>query len=132
MWDWTTGRLKRNIQIFDIVEPFLMAKASKRRRKSQEEDDHGDAVEDDKGKGRRKKKGKVKQDAPSNDTKDPSNAVETETVLVVRRISSFISDSGNYIVFSALGYAIYHSVVYGSHTRSNQGDGIIRIFPGRR
>lgn len=132
VWDWTTGRLERNVQIFDVVQPFIMVKASKRRRKLQEDDHHGDVVEDDKSKGRQKRKGKPKQDTPSNDTEDPSKAVETETVLVVRRISSFISDSGSFVVFSALGYATYHFAVYSSHARSNQSDGTIRIFPGGR
>ena len=110
-----TGRLQRDIRIFEAIEPFMMAKAPKRRRKSQEDGDDGDDGEDNKGKGRRKKKGRAKQDAPSNDMEESSKAPETETVVVVRRISSFVSDRRNHIVFSIVGYATRYSVVCGSH-----------------
>ncbi|KIM53403.1 hypothetical protein SCLCIDRAFT_139079 [Scleroderma citrinum Foug A] len=103
VWDWMTGRLQRDICIFEAIEPFVTVKAPKPRRKSQEDGDDGGDAEDSKGKGRRKKKGKAKQDTPSNDTEGPSKAPETETVVVVHRISSFVSDRGNHIVFSIVG-----------------------------
>ena len=115
VWDWMMGRLQRDIHIFEAIEPFVTVKAPKPRRKSQEDGDDGGDAEGSKGKSRRKKKGKAKQDTPSNDTEGPSKAPETETVVVVRRISSFVSDRGNHIVFSIVGYATRYSVVCGPH-----------------
>ncbi|KAL4066006.1 hypothetical protein V8B97DRAFT_1914561 [Scleroderma yunnanense] len=97
VWDWMTGRLQRNIYVFEAVEPFVMVKAQQRRHKSQEDGDDGDDMEDNKGRGRRKKKGKVKQGSPSNNTEDPFNTaasatqdiVETENVIV-RKIASHL------------------------------------------
>ncbi|KAL4066031.1 WD40-repeat-containing domain protein, partial [Scleroderma yunnanense] len=121
VWDWMTGRLQRNIYVFEAVEPFVMVKAQQRRHKSQEDGDDGDDMEGNSGRGRQKKKGKAKQGTPSNDTEDPSNtaasamqdAVETETVIVVRKISSLVSDSGNHIVFSIVGATALFAFILG-------------------
>jgi len=125
VWDWMTGRLQRDIRILEATEPFIMVKALKRRRKSQEDGDDEDDGEVNKGKGRRKKKDKAKQDTP---TEEPSKAAETETVVVVRRISSFVSDKGNHIVFSIVGYATRYSVVHGSHTRLSEQQHCSRLL----
>lgn len=113
IWDWMTGRLERNVNIFGDVEPFMMAKAPKRRPKSQNGGD--DDAEINKRSGRRKKKTKQKQDIQRGDSEDPiagssadvsmsnRDLAETETVFVVHKIDSFVSRGGSHIVFSVVG-----------------------------
>ncbi|KAI6149366.1 WD40-repeat-containing domain protein [Pisolithus tinctorius] len=111
IWDWMTGRLERNVGIFGDVEPFMMVKAPKRRHKSQNGGD--DNADTSKKSGRRKKKTKQKQDIQRGDSEDPTagssadvsnqDPAETETVFVVHKIDSFVSQGRSHIVFSVVG-----------------------------
>jgi tRNA (guanine-N(7)-)-methyltransferase subunit TRM82 len=113
VWDWMTGRLKRNISVFTAVEPFIRVKAQTRKHGSQDDGDKGEGAT--KGKGRRKNKGKGKRHTtssqepedssvqPAEDSTRTSAAGATETVFVVHRIGSFVSRSENHVVFSAVG-----------------------------
>ncbi|KAG6335736.1 hypothetical protein ID866_3360 [Astraeus odoratus] len=112
VWDWMTGRLQRSIGVFAAVEPFIAVRAPKRGRKLREDDD-ADA-ENSKGKGGRRKKGKVNRNATRDDTEEPPGTPSvgaannqdvggTDFVFVVHKIDSFVSNSSNYIVFSVVG-----------------------------
>ncbi|KAF8840818.1 hypothetical protein BDN67DRAFT_967996 [Paxillus ammoniavirescens] len=111
VWDWMTGRLKRNIGVFTAVEPFIRVKAQTRKHGSQDDGDKGEGAT--KGKGRRKNKGKGKRHTtssqePENSSVQPAGDLTrtsgaTETVFVVHRIGSFVSRSENHVVFSAVG-----------------------------
>ncbi|KAI6024436.1 WD40-repeat-containing domain protein [Pisolithus marmoratus] len=102
---------ERNINVFDVVEPFMMVKAPKWRLKSQ--DGGGDDTAIGKGSGRRKKKTKHKPGVQRGDSEDPTadspvdmssqDPAETETVFVIRKIDSFVSQGRCHIVFSVVG-----------------------------
>ncbi|KAH7885862.1 WD40-repeat-containing domain protein [Phlebopus sp. FC_14] len=114
LWDWMTGRLERNVHIFSAVEPFIKVKVRKRGHRTHEDAQEGDEAA--KGKARRRSKGKERQDSATGNEGDEPGLVRpspseissqvsaaTETVLVVRKISSFVSESENVIVFSVVG-----------------------------
>ncbi|KAI6122323.1 WD40-repeat-containing domain protein, partial [Pisolithus croceorrhizus] len=112
IWDWMTGRLERSVNVFGAVEPFIMVKVPKRRLKSQNGGDD-DAVIIEKGSGRRKKKTKHKQGALRGGSEDPTadspagvssqDLAEAETVFVIHKIDSSVSQGGSHIVFSVVG-----------------------------
>ncbi|KAF9218502.1 hypothetical protein BS17DRAFT_742044 [Gyrodon lividus] len=128
IWDWMTGRLQRNVSVFSTVEPFIKVKAQKSKHRSQDDGNKGEDAT--KGKGRRKNKGKGKRHtAPSQEPEDSTQTSGvTETVFVVRRISSFVSKSENHIVFSAVGAtAIFEFIL-----AENDGQPEIRHFDFRK
>lgn len=112
IWEWQMGFLDQTVAVFSAVDPFILVKAPKRRLKSQNGGDD-DAVIIDAGSGRRKKKTKHKQVALRGDSEDPTtdspagvssqDPAGTETVFVIHKIDSFLSEWGNCIVFSAVG-----------------------------
>ncbi|KAI6107285.1 WD40-repeat-containing domain protein [Pisolithus croceorrhizus] len=113
IWNWMTGCLERSVNVFSAVEPFMMVKAPKRRLKSLNGGDD-DTVITEKGSGRRKKKTKQKQGALRGGSEDPAadspagvpsqDLAETETVFVIHKIDSFVSQGGSHmIVFSVVG-----------------------------
>ncbi|KAH7913061.1 WD40-repeat-containing domain protein [Hygrophoropsis aurantiaca] len=117
-WDWMTGTLKRDVEVFTVVQPFIKAKVPKRRKKGDGNDGGADTSEKSKGKrGRRKTKGKEKQLPVEEDdteshrpmestvemTSSTATAEPSETVFVVHKINSFESNGQCYVVFSAVG-----------------------------
>ncbi|KAF9475213.1 WD40 repeat-like protein [Pholiota conissans] len=129
IWDWMTGALKHELPVFEVIEPFIAVRVSKRKRGYGGEDDEGNAPEGSgsKGKGGRRKKGKKgpkETEAPAGqeegeDTPRPEGAekkeeekLEKEKVLVIHRIESIESESGLHIVFSAVGATALFSFPY--------------------
>lgn len=84
VWDWMTGRLRRNITVFAAVEPFIkITTKEKRRRDASLEPEDSEAHKPLKG---------------SNKTFNT-----TAVVFVIRRISSFVSEGETHVVFSVVG-----------------------------
>ncbi|KAH7926399.1 WD40 repeat-like protein [Leucogyrophana mollusca] len=109
VWDWMTGSLQRNVDVFTSVQPFMKIRAPRRRKNA---DNGGD--EEDKGKrSRRKNKGKGKQppsagqvegeSEPAPSAEGSNEADATELVFVVHKIESLASEEGHYIIFSVVG-----------------------------
>lgn len=117
VWDWMTGNMKYELRVLDAIQPYI-----KVRHKNQRGDDAEGSTET----GRRKgKKGKRKGNAPNggvthvettggidtdvNPERVPGDAHEEasnekgELILVVHKISTVAAESGDYIVFSAVG-----------------------------
>lgn len=122
VWDWMTGNMKYELRVLDAIQPYI-----KVRHKNQRGDDAEGSTET----GRRKgKKGKRKGNAPNggvthvettggidtdvNPERVPGDAHEEasnekgELILVVHKISTVAAESGDYIVFSAVGYVLMH------------------------
>jgi tRNA (guanine-N(7)-)-methyltransferase subunit TRM82 len=112
VWDWTTGRLQRDIDVFAVVEPFIKVNPQKRRHASWGKNDDDISVASSRGGRKRAGKTKRKDDssvksedvetyAPSESANDTSNMAAR--VFVVRRIDSFLYEGEHHIVFSAVG-----------------------------
>lgn len=106
VWDWMTGHFQRNIIVFAAVEPFIRVTAHNRGLGLLGENDDGEPV---KSRGRRVKNEKRRNNASvepeDSEVQKPleaSNAT-SNTVFVVRRISSFLSGGENHLVFSVVG-----------------------------
>lgn len=126
IWDWMAGTVKHEIGVWDAVEPYVKVRGGKRRRGEEGEEPHEGTR---RGKGKKAKgkgKGKVKagedvamegQGAEASTSAEPqaeqgavpdlgAPAVDAgEKVLVVHKIETVASEAGNYILFSAVGYA---------------------------
>lgn len=122
IWDWMTGKVRREIPVLHAVEPFIKVKAPKRTPRRFEEggEDNGDDTTKKKGrKGRNRAKQQAKTDSAEGSTSgsapvEPSEvAVPLEasgsgggdTILIIQRIASLASDMGEsrHLVFSAVG-----------------------------
>jgi tRNA (guanine-N(7)-)-methyltransferase subunit TRM82 len=114
LWDWMSGKLLRNIDVFSAVQPFIAVKAPKKKREWRNE---GEDIESTDGKrGRRKNKGKRKEKRSADDgdaeesqgsampERQPGEAStgESEVVFVVHRLASIPSIAPK-IVFSVVG-----------------------------
>ena len=79
VWDWMTGRLRRDISVFGAVEPFIKVMAQRKVRENGDDDDENlrDAAHE--------------------------SLDATTPVLVVHRISSFLSRGEIHVVFSVVG-----------------------------
>lgn len=122
IWDWATGVIKNSLPVLDAIEPFIVIRASKKKRG--EDDDEGSPEgAGKKGKGQRRKENKknanlksaeLANEEPSSSAtvsaapEKPEEESKPEKVLVVHRIESIDSDSGPYIIFSAVGYVTMH------------------------
>jgi tRNA (guanine-N(7)-)-methyltransferase subunit TRM82 len=117
IWDWMTGVVKHEVSVLEIVEPFIAVRALKRKR-GQAEDDGDEAPKGSKGKAKRKqgKKGNQAEERATDgsdaatlvmDLKDEdfgdSSEEKPQKVLVINKVDSVNSDTGPYIVFSAVG-----------------------------
>jgi len=94
MWNWRSGQCTGEIEIWDVVEPFVAVKNDKRR-----EEGEGQKR---KGKG---KKSKKRRTAVSKDTEEGGEDLEgmEEKVLVVSKIDSIESGKRKFVLFSAVG-----------------------------
>ena len=125
-----TGKESQGISIREAVEPFIVVKGKKRRWFEEAEmGDENSTVrirkKGRKGKGKRKVKGVPVDDADvgeagGNDSLTPPIAEDTledgpqdsirpeveELVLAIRKIDSFETPRGKYLVFSAVGYVL--------------------------
>lgn len=104
IWDWMSGRLQRNISVLAVVEPFIIVKVPKWRRKSQHDNE---GLEDNQGKEQFKNIVQEGEDDTSDRMQglvmDMSKEDTVEAVFAIRRISSFTSEDGNHIIFTAIG-----------------------------
>jgi tRNA (guanine-N(7)-)-methyltransferase subunit TRM82 len=120
IWDWMTGKVKREIPISDAVEPFMKVKPARRTPRRFEDD--GDENGDDTKKKSRKGKARAKQargasregstSAPPAEPSEEAAAVDSpeangsgDSVLALRRIESLKSDmdESRHLIFSAVG-----------------------------
>jgi len=91
MWDWRSGQCTGEIEIWEVVEPFVAVKKDKGRGEGE--------GQKRKGKG---KKSKRRRTAVSKDTEEDERN-EGEKVLVVSKIESIESGEKKFVVFSAVG-----------------------------
>ena len=123
IWDWMTGALKHEVAVLDVVKPFMIVRALKRKRGYSDVDDGEDSPEGArvkrkkghrKGKGKGKAKGKDKE-ADGEDGEDGEGEAgadeeeegsKPEKVLVIHKIDTLSTDSVPQIIFSAVGYVI--------------------------
>ncbi|KAF5383622.1 hypothetical protein D9615_003555 [Tricholomella constricta] len=124
IWDWMTGTVKHDINVWDAVEPYIRIPAPKKRRREDDDD-----VPEAKRKGRGKKakgKGKAKpeteakaeevvEEAQEGGAAAPSDALipekKAEKVLVINKIDTAAS---RHIVFSAVGATALFTTSYPS------------------
>ncbi|KAG1728117.1 WD40 repeat-like protein [Suillus lakei] len=114
LWDWMSGKLLRNIDVFSAVQPFIVVKAPQKKREWKDEDEDIEPTE--RKRGRRKRKGKHKEEKSADDggaeeSQDPAmpegrpgeaSTEESEVVFVVHRVASIPSVTPR-IVFSVVG-----------------------------
>ncbi|KAJ7180880.1 WD40 repeat-like protein [Mycena filopes] len=114
VWDWMSGKVKREIPVLDAVAPFIKVRPPKRTPRRFEDDggeDDGDGEDSKKrsrkGKARAKRtRGEDKEESAPVEGSEPTEAVEAgDPVLALRRIESLKSDMGDarYLIFSAVG-----------------------------
>ncbi|KJA28088.1 hypothetical protein HYPSUDRAFT_129664 [Hypholoma sublateritium FD-334 SS-4] len=117
IWDWATGLIKHSLPVLDAVEPFIVIRASKKRR-GEDDDEGAPEGAGKKSKSQRRKENKKNANLKSAEVagEEPSSSAtataapekleeesKLEKILVIHRIESIDSDSGPYIVFSAVG-----------------------------
>ncbi|KAG2123847.1 WD40 repeat-like protein [Suillus clintonianus] len=114
LWDWMSGKLLRNIDVFSAVQPFIAVNAPKKKRDWKNEDEDIEPTEGNRG--RRKSKGKrqEKQSADDGDAEESQKSTipegrpgeasteQSEAVFVVHRVASIPSLAPR-IVFSVVG-----------------------------
>ncbi|KAJ7231880.1 WD40-repeat-containing domain protein [Mycena haematopus] len=128
IWDWMTGKVKREIPILHAVEPFIKVKPAGRTPRRFENGDEEN--EDEAPKKGRKAKARAKQKArldsreastSADRSAEPSDAVGSleasdsrDTVFALRRIESLNSgmDGSRHLVFSAVGATALFSCAY--------------------
>lgn len=117
IWDWMSGIVKHEIQVWDTVEPYIRIRSSKRKRGADAED-ASEARRRGRGK-KAKAKGKAKAEAETTDAGETPPVAETsddtptapidnpvgveenvEKVLVINKIETTASRR---IIFSAVG-----------------------------
>ncbi|KAJ7509880.1 WD40 repeat-like protein [Mycena galericulata] len=121
VWDWMSGKIKREIPILEAVEPFIKVKPAGKTPRRFEDDGGEEGGEENKKKGRKAKaraKQKSKTDVKEASTSaiplaepsvDPVESVEApdggDNVLALGRIESLKSDmdDARYLIFSAVG-----------------------------
>lgn len=114
IWDWMSGKLLRNIDVFSAVQPFIAVKAPKKKREWKNEDEDIEPIEGKRERRKNKGKRKEKRSGDDGDTEESQNSAtpegqlgevsteESEVVFVVHRISSILSPVPR-IVFSVVG-----------------------------
>ncbi|KAG2346668.1 WD40 repeat-like protein [Suillus weaverae] len=111
LWDWMSGKLLRNVDVFSAVQPFIAVKTPKKKREWKDEDDDREPTEGKRG--RRKNKGKRKgaDDGDMEESQDSAmpegqsgeiSTGESEVVFVVHKVASIPSLAPR-IVFSVVG-----------------------------
>ncbi|KAJ7625526.1 WD40 repeat-like protein [Roridomyces roridus] len=108
VWDWMSGKLKRNVHISDVVEPFIKVKpAGKVPRRFEDDGEEGKQKLSKKAKARAKKQAEREVStpaAPEENTEELEHVVEEpEAILALLRIESLKVDDARYLVFSAVG-----------------------------
>ncbi|KAJ7656294.1 WD40 repeat-like protein [Mycena polygramma] len=106
IWNWMSGKLKREIPILHAVEPFMKVKPAKRTpRRFEDDGEEHTTKKGRKAKARAKQKGSgegsssvVPADPPE---EVEAEAVEGDNILVVQRIATL--DESRYLIFSAVG-----------------------------
>ena len=73
IWDWMSGQILHEVQIFDVVAPFIRVRAQKRNQKG--DDDGGEDTPQATSKGKLKQR-KAKVRTRDDDTKSTKNAEE--------------------------------------------------------
>jgi len=91
MWDWRSGQCTGEIEIWEVVEPFVAVKKDKGRGEGE--------GQKRKGKGKKSKRRRI---AVSKDMEEDEQN-EGEKVLVVSKIESIESGEKKFVVFSAVG-----------------------------
>lgn len=113
MWNWILGQCTDEIEIWDIVEPFVAVKNDKQRPSEEGQDEGG--AQKRKGKGKKSKKRANKRATLSKDAQDQDQdegaqndegelreAID-EKVLVVSKIDSIQSGERKFVLFCAVG-----------------------------
>ncbi|KAG1728050.1 WD40-repeat-containing domain protein [Suillus paluster] len=105
LWDWMSGKLLRNIDVFSAVQPFIVVKPPKKKREWKDEDE--DVEPTGRKRGRRKGKKKLKgtpsvDDRDAEESQDKASTEESELVFVVHKVAS-VASLGQRIVFSVVG-----------------------------
>ncbi len=120
--DWATGVTKHSLSVLEVVEPFIVIRASKKKRGRDDDEGASEGV-GKKSKGQRERKtrkrpiwnrpemagGESSSMAAVPALEKSEEESKPEKVLVVHRIESAESDSGPYIIFSAVGYVFMRS-----------------------
>ncbi|KAJ6519092.1 WD40 repeat-like protein [Mycena sanguinolenta] len=126
IWDWMTGKVKRETPILHVVEPFIKVKPARRTARRYED---GDEMNEDEApkKGRKAKaraRQKAKQDSAEPSTTpdlpaEPSDTVDCvagsgsdDIVFALRRIESLDVEGSRHLVFSAVGATALFSCAY--------------------
>lgn len=107
IFDWMTGKLKHEVEVWSTVEPFIVAYPAEKRKRAVGDDDDG--AEEGKGGRRAKRKNKERQSTEEEDVEsenaDAKESVQTpEKVLVIHAIGSVQTEDQKYILFSAVGF----------------------------
>jgi len=113
MWNWILGQCTDEIEIWDIVEPFVAVKNDKQKPSEEGQDEGG--AQKRKGKGKKSKKRANKRATLSEDAEDQDQdegaqndegelreAID-EKVLVVSKIDSIQSGERKFVLFCAVG-----------------------------
>jgi tRNA (guanine-N(7)-)-methyltransferase subunit TRM82 len=128
IWDWMTGITKHEFPVLDAIQPYIKVRSKRGKRG----DDANDGTDVGRRKGK-KKKGKgnatnggaihadttngcteesprldtnVSPEMVPDDVHQQGSGEQGEQILVVHRISTVASETGNYIIFNAVGYVV--------------------------
>lgn len=127
IWDWMTGTMKHEVNVWDSIQPYMKVCGKKRRRGDDDLDES--EVDGHKGKkAKRKKKGNTQvamhTEVPTNedieecsweaeDGNKPEKVTmeshqskseeQAEQVLVIHKIDTMTSESSHYIIFNIVG-----------------------------
>jgi tRNA (guanine-N(7)-)-methyltransferase subunit TRM82 len=142
LWDWMSGRVQNEIEVWSRVEPFVKVRSKKYRWGVAE----GEGDEDTKRKGKRKRskgkgKGKVTREKEDEEMDDKSGLPETamertkeadstgDILLVIHKIETLDSglEYGRHIVFSAVGFVLIISFVPLTIVKMEQRNGSIPL-----
>ncbi|KAG2039894.1 WD40-repeat-containing domain protein [Suillus americanus] len=114
IWDWMSGKLLRDIDVFSAVQPFIAVKAPKKKREWKGEDEDIEPTEGKRGRRKNKGKRKKKRSADDGDVEESQDSAvpegrpgeasteDSEVVFVVHRVASIPSLAPR-IVFSVVG-----------------------------
>ncbi|EAU90329.1 tRNA (guanine-N7-)-methyltransferase subunit Trm82 [Coprinopsis cinerea okayama7 len=126
VWDWMSGKQKGNVEVAEVVEPYIVVKKARWGDDGENDGEEGGETKrrgkKKKGKGKNKGKGKAEEEAGgaggeegesmavdgtaggSGATSEPAAGSEPQKVLAIRRISSAVDADGKvHYIFSAIG-----------------------------
>ncbi|KAF7356394.1 tRNA (guanine-N(7)-)-methyltransferase non-catalytic subunit TRM82 [Mycena venus] len=120
IWDWMTGKVKREIPILHAVEPFIKVKPARRTPRRFEDGGGEENGDDDAKKKGRKGKARAKSASaslPADPSEEGGEAEASESgdaVLALRHIESLKPgvDESRHLIFSAVGATALFSCAY--------------------